>query len=339
MTQSPEEQDVMRASTDLDEAERLVANRAAAEKRGEKVDQEERQRSLDVLERLLAPAFRITRATGKVDDRDALLAVVKSGDRRYRFHKTSVDGVRVFGESAVVTGVIDTDGDYRGRPVRGRFAYTKLFVKEPAGWRCVGWQNTAIADATPDPGSVRAVYEEVCRAHAGITDFRTKLLGLLPLASGAGISLLVLGEDAGNRLHYLFPLGLFGSLVALGLYFYELRGIQLCKVLRERGRQLEQAFLLPSGADGAFSGRPRARGRYIGAEAAGHIIYSAVIGAWGYVTQVGWCRGETSWPCCLSWAFAFVFVTTAHVITQLLSRWVDWLSRSTGEPAGRAGSA
>jgi hypothetical protein len=37
------------------------------------------------------------------------------------------------------------------------------------------------------------VFEEVCKMHAGIADFRHKLLALLPVASGAGIFLL-LGE-------------------------------------------------------------------------------------------------------------------------------------------------
>lgn len=34
-------------------------------------------------------------------------------------------------------------------------------------------------------------YEEVCRSHAAIVDFRGKLLALLPIASGAGIFLLL----------------------------------------------------------------------------------------------------------------------------------------------------
>ncbi len=34
-------------------------------------------------------------------------------------------------------------------------------------------------------------YEEVCRSYQAIADFRAKLIGLLPLASGAGIFLLL----------------------------------------------------------------------------------------------------------------------------------------------------
>jgi hypothetical protein len=60
--------------------------------------------------------------------------------------------------------------------------------------------------------------------------FRGKLLGLLPLASAGGIFLLI-GDKAptGCELSYLLPTGVFGALVALGLFCYELRGIQECQ--------------------------------------------------------------------------------------------------------------
>jgi len=38
---------------------------------------------------------------------------------------------------------------------------------------------------------LKALYEQVCNAHNGIADFRGKLLTLLPIASGAGIFLLL----------------------------------------------------------------------------------------------------------------------------------------------------
>jgi hypothetical protein len=38
-----------------------------------------------------------------------------------------------------------------------------------------------------EPKTLEFEYEEVCRIHAAIVDFRGKLLVLLPIASGAGI--------------------------------------------------------------------------------------------------------------------------------------------------------
>ena len=79
--------------------------------------------------------------------------------------------------------------------------------------------------------------------------------------------------------------------------------------------------MLPAGTEGAFSGRPKALGGYVGAEGAGHIVYSAVIGAWGYVAQQGWCADRTTWVCSIPWPL--LFVITALVTTQLLSRLIQ----------------
>lgn len=66
--------------------------------------------------------------------------------------------------------------------------------------------------------ALRTAYQEVCRSYHAIADFRAKLLGLLPLASGTGIYLLAKGDT-----NYLVPLGIFGFVVTLGLFVYEIR--------------------------------------------------------------------------------------------------------------------
>ena len=50
--------------------------------------------------------------------------------------------------------------------------------------------ETSAGDLTRREKILLAEYAEVCTSHAGITDFRAKLLALLPIASGAGIALL-----------------------------------------------------------------------------------------------------------------------------------------------------
>ncbi|WP_152912386.1 hypothetical protein [Candidatus Rhodobacter oscarellae] len=76
-----------------------------------------------------------------------------------------------------------------------------------------------------DIEALTTVYDEVCRAHDGIADFRAKLLTVLPFASGRGINLLLGGEDA-NANEHLGAIGLFGAFVTIGLFIYELREIQ-----------------------------------------------------------------------------------------------------------------
>lgn len=92
--------------------------------------------------------------------------------------------------------------------------------------------------------SRKLVYQELCNSYRAIDNFRSALLGLLPLASGAGIFLLVrsdnphLGQTVPPEL--LFPIGLFGLLVTIGLFLFEIHGTYRCTVLINKGKELER---------------------------------------------------------------------------------------------------
>src|SRR2546423_10068496 len=95
--------------------------------------------------------------------------------------------------------------------------------------------------------TLRMVYQEICKTHNGIADFRAKLLALLPIASGAGVFFLFEKLNGSER-KLLIPVGLFGAAVTFGLLMYELRGIEDCTVLRKRGWELEQALTVRADA-------------------------------------------------------------------------------------------
>jgi hypothetical protein len=144
------------------------------------------------------------------------------------------------------------------------------------------------AHAGPEPSPVpdevlSGQYGEICKSHAGITDFRAKLLSLLPIASGAGLILVGRSLDRG----LLTPIGLYGAAVTLGLFWYELRGIQTCKRLREQAALLEDSLEVPAGM-GQFRDRPAAAlGGWIGAEGASWSVYPAVVLGWVYLAGLG----------------------------------------------------
>ena len=95
-----------------------------------------------------------------------------------------------------------------------------------------------------EPSDIKTIYDEVCRRHDGIAEFRGKLLTLLPLASGGGIFLLLSKDAVAPALvPHLLPIGVFGVLVTLGLFIYELRGIQECNALITAARKLEESLL------------------------------------------------------------------------------------------------
>lgn len=141
--------------------------------------------------------------------------------------------------------------------------------------------------------NLRAAYDQICSGYRAIDDFRAKLLGLLPLASGAGIFFLLSDTLTKNQQpalprQFLLPVGAFGFAVTLGLYFYELRGIQYCTHLIAAGKELELQLKVP----GRFSTRPtRHVAGCISELSAAHLIYAAVLAAWTFVA------GVFAWPC------------------------------------------
>jgi len=96
---------------------------------------------------------------------------------------------------------------------------------------------------------LRSYYGEVCRSHEAISDFRAKLLALLPIASGAGIGLLVIQADekGGIPAEFLIAFGLFGAAATLGLFFFEFHQMDQCRQLRNHGIWIENQLGIKAG--------------------------------------------------------------------------------------------
>jgi hypothetical protein len=141
-----------------------------------------------------------------------------------------------------------------------------------------------------NPEAVRLIYQELCRSHGAIADFRAKLLALLPLASAGGIVLLLDGRHAASSGSVLCAVGLYGFAVTVGLFMYELRGIEDCILLRARAQHIEAAHGLLALPEEASQFRGRGRGHLNGLVdevGAGLIVYPAVMAAWLYVAGRG----------------------------------------------------
>jgi hypothetical protein len=138
-----------------------------------------------------------------------------------------------------------------------------------------------------DPETLRLAYTETCRSHQGIADFRAKLLALLPVASGAGIFLILRQESPTPGAADLAAIGLFGFAATFGLFMYELRGIQHCHELRRQAGRLESALEVPAGsAQFRDISKSRLMG-LVGVEGASWLVYTAVLMSWLYVAVSG----------------------------------------------------
>jgi len=127
--------------------------------------------------------------------------------------------------------------------------------------------------------TVRDAYDQLCVSYRAIDDFRAKLLGFLPLVTGGGL-LLLTGKADGFAREFFLPVGLFGLVVTLGLFSYEVYGIRKCHALINAGRAMEASLGL---AAGQFQNRPREVLRHVNEPFAAAIIYPAVMAAWTYL--------------------------------------------------------
>jgi hypothetical protein len=125
-------------------------------------------------------------------------------------------------------------------------------------------------------------YDQLCDSYRAIDDFRAKLLGFLPLATGTGVFLLLTDQAKIVSMQNFFkPIGLFGFVITLGLLFYELYGIKKCHSLITAGIEIEKNVLKVS--NGQFVRHPPGVALFINEALAASVIYPAVLAAWTFL--------------------------------------------------------
>jgi hypothetical protein len=129
------------------------------------------------------------------------------------------------------------------------------------------------------PSALPAIYAEAGANYRAIDDLRLRLLGLLPLATGTGIVLLLRPEGAPSGTTAI-PAGIFGILATISLFFYELHGIEKCAHFIHRSQELERTVHVP----GSFTARPRAIFSVASEHLPAEIIYPASLAGWVFVT-------------------------------------------------------
>jgi hypothetical protein len=134
--------------------------------------------------------------------------------------------------------------------------------------------------ATPMSDSVTpAKMYEVLQASIKETDeISFKLLGLVPLVNGAALLTAVLGIGS-SQAQAIVVLSLFGAVVTLGLFWWELRNIRYCLWYIALAEPFEAAVLAQVGVRDELRKRPSAPGG-IGKRRAEKLIYSTVIFSW-----------------------------------------------------------
>jgi ketosteroid isomerase-like protein len=106
-------------------------------------------------ETALADDFTHTSHTGRFKTRAQWLAEdktgagqndAKPGQTRYTAYRLDDLAVRIYGDTAVVTGRTTPAGhDAKGQPITGQFRYIRVWVKHNGRWQAVAFEGTRIA--------------------------------------------------------------------------------------------------------------------------------------------------------------------------------------------------
>jgi len=97
------------------------------------------------LERIIAPDYRITAsAEARVMDRTQDLAPIASGNLKFESAEVSEVDVRVFGNTAVVTGVGKFSVVMKGKPFTVEERFTDVYVKRKGRWQPVASHSTPL---------------------------------------------------------------------------------------------------------------------------------------------------------------------------------------------------
>lgn len=101
----------------------------------------------------------------------------------------------------------------------------------------------------PNGQNLRIAYQTLCTSYNAVDTIRGQLLGFLPLASSG---IFVLLKDMLSNPELSLPIGLFGFLITLGLYIFEIYGTRRCTHLIILGQHLEKQLKV----EGQFNHRP-----------------------------------------------------------------------------------
>ena len=101
------------------------------------------QRDVAMLDRLMADDYVLTTVSGEVVNKARVLAEVKSANATADVRNTEV-AVRVYGDVAIVTGLVLISGKFNDKDVSTRSRYIKVYVKHQGQWRVVAAQATLI---------------------------------------------------------------------------------------------------------------------------------------------------------------------------------------------------
>ena len=70
----------------------------------------------------------------------------KTGQTKLTSNELSDMKVRVYGNTAVITGKADVAGTMAGKDTKGQIMFTRVYVKKDGQWQSVAFQQTRVSN-------------------------------------------------------------------------------------------------------------------------------------------------------------------------------------------------
>src|SRR5262245_45748803 len=95
-----------------------------------------------LLSRLTGSEFYEVNRFGQLRTRAMNMQEIASGALKLQTVAYDSLSVRVYRDVAILTGIADNTGEFRGMPFAGKIRYTRIFVRRDGRWQAVAMQHT-----------------------------------------------------------------------------------------------------------------------------------------------------------------------------------------------------
>jgi ketosteroid isomerase-like protein len=100
---------------------------------------------LAAIDRIEAPDYTLADQDGNLMAREQLDASLKSGEYKATAFKNDEVKVRVYGDTAIVSGLETETSTYKGKDSSGQYRFTDVFVKRDGVWQAVASHTSKVA--------------------------------------------------------------------------------------------------------------------------------------------------------------------------------------------------
>ena len=118
-----------------EELKKLETDRAAAAVKGD----------VATLEKQTADDYTFINLYGQMSDKSQMVTAFKTGQTKLTSDEVSDMKVRVYGNTAVITGKVDVAGTMAGKDTKAQLMFTRVYVKKSGQWQSVAFQQTRVS--------------------------------------------------------------------------------------------------------------------------------------------------------------------------------------------------